>query len=158
MLSHGSAAERTEARRRRVVVYACSGSSNVAQLANAIAVRLDRAGLAEMSCIAGVGGGVKPLVHRAKTAPHVVLIDGCPLRCCETALANHGVEPDRIIRLHERGLRKRQGVDFPPAETDRVFREVLDEVAPLLLAVDPDVRDAVERELTEPINPGRDSA
>lgn len=38
------------------LVYACSGCSNVAQLANTIAVRLDRAGLAEMSCIAGVGG------------------------------------------------------------------------------------------------------
>ncbi|HAQ85985.1 MAG TPA: zinc-binding protein, partial [Pseudomonas sp.] len=43
---------------RLPLVYACSGCSNVAQLANTLAVRLDRAGLAEMSCIAGVGGRV----------------------------------------------------------------------------------------------------
>ncbi|MBF3198252.1 zinc-binding protein, partial [Pseudomonas aeruginosa] len=40
------------------LVYACSGCSNVAQLANDLALRLDRARLAEMSCIAGVGGDV----------------------------------------------------------------------------------------------------
>lgn len=41
------------------LVYACSGCSNVAQLANDLALRLDRARLAEMSCIAGVGGDVR---------------------------------------------------------------------------------------------------
>ncbi|WP_317850995.1 MULTISPECIES: putative zinc-binding protein, partial [unclassified Pseudomonas] len=40
------------------LVYSCSGCSNVAQLANTVALRLDRAGLAEMSCIVGVGGHV----------------------------------------------------------------------------------------------------
>jgi hypothetical protein len=36
-----------------------------AQLANALAVRLDREERAEMSCIVGVGGNVKPLVRTA---------------------------------------------------------------------------------------------
>ena len=39
------------------LVYSCSGCSNVAQLANDIAVWMSREGVAEMSCIAGVGGG-----------------------------------------------------------------------------------------------------
>ena len=98
--------------RTLALVYACSGSSNVAQLANAIAVRLDRTGLAEMSCIAGVGGGVKPLVRKATSGRRIVAIDGCPLGCCEKALALHGVSADQVVRLHERGLRKRQHVDF----------------------------------------------
>ena len=42
------------------LVYSCSGCSSAAQMANQLAVRLDREGLAEMSCIAGVGGGVPP--------------------------------------------------------------------------------------------------
>lgn len=116
------------------VVYACSGSSNVAQLANAIAVRLDRSGLAEMSCIAGVGAGVKPLVHKAKSGRRIVAIDGCPLACCETALACRGVTADRIVRLHERGLRKRQHVDFTAAERAEVYEAILAELAPLLAA------------------------
>ena len=45
-------------RQSRPLVYSCSGCSDVAQLANEVAVRLDHAGHAEMSCIAGVGGGV----------------------------------------------------------------------------------------------------
>ncbi|TAK94969.1 MAG: zinc-binding protein, partial [Aquabacterium sp.] len=42
----------------QALVYACSGCSSAAQLANHLAVRLDREGIAEMSCIAGVGGRV----------------------------------------------------------------------------------------------------
>lgn len=37
------------------LVYSSSGCSNVAQLANDVAVVMDREGLAQMSCIAGVG-------------------------------------------------------------------------------------------------------
>ncbi|MFC3282033.1 putative zinc-binding protein [Litchfieldella rifensis] len=36
------------------LIYSCSGCSDVAQLANEVALRLDHAGVAEMSCIAGV--------------------------------------------------------------------------------------------------------
>lgn len=39
----------------RVTVYACSGASNLGQLANEIAVRLDRLGLAELACVTEVG-------------------------------------------------------------------------------------------------------
>lgn len=37
------------------LVYSCSGCSNIAQLANDVAIKMDREGIAEMSCIAGVG-------------------------------------------------------------------------------------------------------
>ena len=49
------------------LVYSCSGASTAAQMANHIAVRLDRLKVAEMSCIAGVGGDVKPLVRIAQS-------------------------------------------------------------------------------------------
>jgi uncharacterized metal-binding protein len=118
--------------RALALVYSCSGSSNVAQLANALAVRLDRNGLAEMSCIAGVGGDVKPLVRKATSGRRIVVIDGCPLGCCEKALARHGVRADQVVRLHERGLRKRQHVDFAPDERDRVYAEILVEIDAVL--------------------------
>src|SRR6516164_4539372 len=47
------------------LVYSCSGCSSAAQMANYFAVQLDRSGIAEMSCIAGVGGNVKKLVKTA---------------------------------------------------------------------------------------------
>jgi uncharacterized metal-binding protein len=124
----------TSERRRPPIVYSCSGSSNVAQLANHLAVRLDRAGLAEMSCIVGVGGDVKPLVKKATSGAPIVLIDGCPLRCCEHVLSAKGIRPTHAIRLHERGLRKVQHVDFTQEERDDVYHDVLAEIAPILLA------------------------
>jgi uncharacterized metal-binding protein len=119
------------------LVYSCSGCSNVAQLANHIAVRLDRLGIVEMSCIAGVGGDVRALVMKATAGRPVIAIDGCQLGCCEQVLAAKGVRPVRVIRLHELGLKKRQHVDFGPEEREAVFRRVLEELAPTLLAADP---------------------
>ncbi len=135
------------------IVYSCSGSSNVAQLANYIAVRLDRLGIAEMSCIAGVGGDVRALVKKATAGRPVVAIDGCPLTCCEQVLAAKGVEPVRLIRLHDLGLKKRQHVDFSGPERELVFRRVLDELMPALLAEDPGLEPRIRAALADSPSP-----
>lgn len=106
------------------LVYSCSGCSNVAQLANAVAVRLDRTGIAEMSCIAGVGGDVKPLVARAASGRRIVALDGCALHCVRHCLERHGVTPEVHLTLSEMGLRKRAHSDCTREENDRVFHEV----------------------------------
>lgn len=135
--------------RPATLVYSCSGSSNVAQLANYIAVRLDRLGISEMSCIAGVGGNVRALVKKATAGRPVLAIDGCPLTCCEEVLGAKGVEPIRRIRLHDMGLKKRQHVDFDAAEREAVFRRVLEELAPTLLAEDPTLEPKIAAALSE---------
>lgn len=75
------------------LVYSCSGCSSAAQLANHLAVRLDRNGDAEMSCIAGLGGHVKSLIRTAQNAVAsgrpILDIDGCPLACVKKSLAQH---------------------------------------------------------------------
>ena len=81
------------------LVYSCSGCSNVAQLANRIAISLDRDGLAEMSCIAGIGGNVKPLVKKAKSGRAIIAIDGCPLACVKHCLQQHQLEADNYYEL-----------------------------------------------------------
>ncbi len=116
------------------LVYSCSGCSNAAQLANTLAVRLDRRGLAEMSCIAGVGGDVKPLVNKARAARPKLVIDGCPLHCARHCLARHGIVPDIHLDLSTAGIRKRQHEDATEVETERVwFAEVLPAVEKLRL-------------------------
>ena len=139
-----------------MLVYSCSGSSNVAQLANYVAVRLDRLGLAEMSCIAGVGGGVEPLVRTATSGRPIVAIDGCPLACCEKVLRAKGVEPEKVVRLHELGLKKRQHVDFEQPERDAVLETILQELAPTLAAAEPGVAQAIEDELSSLCSASRD--
>ena len=76
------------ARKQRPLVYSCSGCSDVAQLANNVAVRLDHAGEFEMSCISGVGGKVPSLVKTARSGRPITVIDGCPLHCARACLEN----------------------------------------------------------------------
>ena len=106
------------------LVYSCSGCSNVAQLANTLAVRLDRAGLAEMSCIAGVGGHVRALVSKAISGRAILAIDGCPLHCASACLAQHGIGADVHITLSSYGLRKRYREDCSAAEADALFEDM----------------------------------
>ena len=73
------------------LVYSCSGCSSAAQMANHLAVQLDRRGVAEMSCIAGVGGNVPSLVKVAQSGRAILALDGCPLECVKNSLAQRGV-------------------------------------------------------------------
>lgn len=106
------------------LVYSCSGCSSAAQLANHVALQLDRRGLAEMSCIAGVGGDVPHLLKIAQSGRPIVALDGCPLACVKSCLARHGLAPDRYHQLHAQGVRKRQHQDFDPAQAAEVLAHV----------------------------------
>ena len=108
------------------LVYSCSGCSNVAQLANTLALRLDRADVAEMSCIAGVGGNVPALVRKAQSGRRILALDCCQLHCVKSCLAQHGVTADLHLTLNEFGLRKRYGEDCTEEEADQLFAEVSD--------------------------------
>lgn len=121
--------------RRLTLVYACSGCSSAAQLANHVAVRLDRAGLAEMSCIAGVGGDVPSLVKIAHSGRPIVALDGCPLVCVKSSLARHGITPTRHHQLQDYGVRKRQHEDFDPAQAQQVLQMVGDTL-PMITATE----------------------
>lgn len=94
------------------LVYSCSGCSSAAQMANYLALQLDRLQLAEMSCIAGVGGNVKKLVKTALSGRKIIVIDGCPLACSKACLANHSIQPDMDIELTRLGVQKKQHEDF----------------------------------------------
>ena len=110
------------------LIYSCSGCSNVAQLANTLALRLDRAGIAEMSCIAGVGGGVPSLVRVASSGRPLVAVDGCKLECAKACLRHVGVEPDLHVMLGDFGIRKRVGEDCSEEQTDRLEDELVEMV------------------------------
>lgn len=113
------------------LVYACSGCSSVAQLANTFAVRLDRSGAAEMSCISGVGGGVPALTRVARSGRPILALDGCALSCVKACLASVDIVPDRHLVLNRLGATKRQhGVctEAEEAETWDAVQQALAEV------------------------------
>lgn len=106
------------------LVYSCSGCSNAAQLCNALALRLQRRGLAEMSCIAGVGGGVKPLVRLARRGRPILALDGCPLRCVVACLERAGVRPGRHVLLSDLGVTREAHADVDPQDVERLWPAV----------------------------------
>ncbi|MFZ6008755.1 MAG: putative zinc-binding protein [Bacteroidota bacterium] len=106
------------------LVYSCSGCSSAAQMANHIALRLDRNGAAEMSCIAGVGGNVKKLVRLAQSGRPIIVIDGCPLACAKACLKNHHLLPDAHIVLTDHGVDKKQHQDFDPHQAQVILQQI----------------------------------
>lgn len=106
------------------LVYSCSGCSSAAQLANHVALQLDRRGLAEMSCIAGVGGDVPYLLKIAQSGRAIVALDGCPLVCVKSCLARHGLTADRHYQLQQYGVKKRQHTDFDVEQAQVVLAQV----------------------------------
>jgi uncharacterized metal-binding protein len=107
------------------LVYSCSGCSNIAQLANQLAIELDRENLAEMSCIAGVGGGVKKLVKLAQSGRPIIALDGCALHCVKHCLEKQGVSATHHFTLSEFGLKKHYKTDFQQNELRLAKENVL---------------------------------
>lgn len=112
------------------LVYSCSGASSAAQMANHIAVRLDRLKVAEMSCIAGVGGDVKPLVRTARSGRSIIALDGCPLHCVAQILKRHGLEADHHYDLSKMGVKKKYHEDFDSLEAAKMLRHIQDDLMP----------------------------
>ena len=97
----------------RILIYACSGCSDAGELADRTARSLSQQKRGEMSCLAGIGGRVKPLVLKAENADHIIAIDGCPLNCARHTLEQAGFQTLHHLELHKLGLRKGS---CPPTE------------------------------------------
>lgn len=115
-------------RNDKPLVYSCSGCSSAAQMANDIALRLDRADIAEMSCIAGVGGDVPSLVKVAKSGRKIIALDGCILECAKSCLKKQAVEPNIHHVLAEYGVKKRKHQTYDKEEADVVYRNVVNSI------------------------------
>ncbi|WHI47021.1 putative zinc-binding protein [Microbulbifer sp. VAAF005] len=106
------------------LVYACSGCSSAAQLANTLAVKLDRNAQAEMSCVAGVGGDVDALVKTAKSGRKKIVLDGCPLHCAINCLRRQGLNPKYTSTFPRRGSEKMHA-DPCEEEIERIWNSVV---------------------------------
>lgn len=113
-----------------MLVYSCSGCSSAAQLANYVAVQLDRKNYAEMSCIAGVGGGVTSLVQKAQSGRKILALDGCPLKCVEHCLGRHKIKPDQHLVLSELGVKKMIHQDFDKIQAEEILNQIILTIAP----------------------------
>ena len=106
------------------LIFACSGCSNAGQLANDLARDLDRRGICEMSCLAGVGAGKEIFLKRLRERK-VWVIDGCPIDCSLGVFDQVKEHVDVHIRLGDFQVKKNAA---PPsgAEFDQFVETVLE--------------------------------
>lgn len=93
------------------IVYACSGASNLAQLANDIGLWLHQQGHAQMSAVAGLAGFEPDHLRGLREASAIVAIDGCDKACVKRCIELHNGVAKWHINLAEVGIEK---------ETDQV--------------------------------------
>jgi uncharacterized metal-binding protein len=103
-----------------VMILACSGGSNVGQLANQVAVELTQERFGKMFCLAGVGGHLTGFVQSAKDVPHIVALDGCEIGCAKTILEHAEVPIKSYLVLTGLGIKKNKDFDLKREEIDKV--------------------------------------
>jgi len=106
------------------LVAACSGRSNVGQIANQVMVDIDKAGAAKSFCLSGVGAGLSGFVESARTG-RVIMIDGCPMQCGKKVLEKYQVEPFRHFVVTELGITKEDTVGNLDIGTKLVVDQVM---------------------------------
>lgn len=89
-----------------VLIFPCSGGSNVGQIANEAAKDLTTLDHGKMYCLAGIGGHVSGLVELTKAAKKIVAIDGCPVECARKTLEHAGFKTDIHVVVTELGIQK----------------------------------------------------
>ncbi|MFO7895572.1 MAG: putative zinc-binding protein [Candidatus Cloacimonadales bacterium] len=89
------------------LLFPCSGGADLGELADRVARRMAAAGLARISCLAGVGADISGFVVSARDADQVITIDGCPLRCAAKNLQNRDIATKSFVLSdlgYEKGL------------------------------------------------------
>jgi uncharacterized metal-binding protein len=112
-----------------VRVVACSGASNVGQIANQAAIDLAKQKIAGFFCLAGVGGHIKGMVKSAKEAGLMIAIDGCPVQCAAKTLQHAEIEPAIQIIVTELGIEKSHDIAIDEKVCLWVVEKVKEELA-----------------------------
>ncbi len=97
-------------------VMACSGGSNVGQMTNELAKRLDQAGLAKFFCMAGVGGQVSGIIESCKSVGKLLVIDGCSVACAKKMMDLAGLQDYEYLVITDLGIEKKHVFDLPESD------------------------------------------
>jgi len=109
------------------LVLACSGGSNVGQISNNVMIELDRKGVGNAYCLAGVGAALSGFIESAKAAK-TILVDGCPVGCGKKAFEKYGLEPSQYFVVTELGIAKTHDFSKLAEETGEALRSVLEKI------------------------------
>lgn len=107
-----------------VLIFPCSGGSNVGQIANETAKRLTRQGVGGMYCLAGIGGHISGFAEATREVKKVVAIDGCPVHCARKTLEHADCPVTVHVVVTELGIKKSSDFNLDDKEIAKVENTV----------------------------------
>lgn len=105
---------------RKVLIYACSGAANVAEIADHVARQLTGEGRGQMFCLAGLGAGIPSMVQTARDADLNLVLDGCPMDCARLIFEKLGLTNVKVIRVTDHGIAKAKGVKITDEQVQSI--------------------------------------
>ena len=103
-----------------ILMFSCTGSSNVGQIANQAAVRLTQEGIGRYFCLAGIGGHVSGMIESTKAGKMLAVIDGCPVACAKKTLEHAGFNIDEYVQVADLGIEKNHNFDLDLLDVGKV--------------------------------------
>ncbi len=76
-----------------VLIFPCSGGSDVGELSDRVARKMAKCGQARMFCLAGIGAHIPGMIESVKSANKIISIDGCQVLCSKKILEHAGFNP-----------------------------------------------------------------
>lgn len=114
---------------RTVLLYACSGGANVAEVADKAARELMFAGEGAMFCLAGLGADIPGMIQTARGADVNLIIDGCAMDCAKKTFDRHEITNTRQITVTDLGIEKAKGVRCTQDQVEKVVAKAKETLA-----------------------------
>ncbi|UCE36604.1 MAG: putative zinc-binding protein [Thermoplasmata archaeon] len=111
-----------------IMIFPCSGGSNVGQIANEAAKSLTTLGKGKMYCLAGIGGHISNLIESTKAAKKIIAIDGCPVQCAKKTLEHAEFNVDTHVVVTELGIKKSHDFMMDIEEIDSVIDQISSQI------------------------------
>lgn len=106
---------------KTTLVLACSGASNVGQMTNELAKRLDTDGMARFFCLAGIGAGIGSMIGSVAEADKILVVDGCGVGCGKFAVDGAGLKGYAYVAVTDTGVEKEHVFHWKQEEFDKAL-------------------------------------
>lgn len=106
-----------------VLIFSCSGGSNVGQIANQATVKLTQEKVGKMFCLAGVGAHIDSFIESSKDN-QLVVIDGCPVACAKKIFEHAHLPVSDYVVVTELDIKKSYDFNLAQDDVARVCNEV----------------------------------
>jgi uncharacterized metal-binding protein len=103
-----------------ILIFPCSGGSNVGQIANQAGVKLTQGGYGNFFCLSGIGGHVSGMIESTKAGKVIVGIDGCPVQCAKKTLEHAGFNIDEYVEITSMGIEKNHNLSPLNSDVEKV--------------------------------------